>query len=241
MPYRQRLPVQLTPYQGMPPRIGHNGGPTLDLSWEAWLWRKAHAQAWKPPRRDIALHRLKRAERLGLDYRSYAGVLMNRGTHLGAAIFLLDGLSQDALSAASGRIARLSDCRVLVGVADEATSTPALLATRRCRRADRRQQGAHPRHRQLSFESPAHTRRHVPGRRIVGPSARRRRRRPRALSVGARLFRTRDELTRRMVGATKLPWRRACLMLGTAMRRRRGYPCTTNSSCSVISISSSSR
>jgi hypothetical protein len=118
MPYRRRIAVQLSPYQGEPPHIGHNGGPALDLSWEAWLWRRAHAQAWKPPRRDIALHRLKRAERLGLDYRSYAGVLMNRGTHLGAAIFVLDGLSMDETATASERIAGISDCRVLVGVQD---------------------------------------------------------------------------------------------------------------------------
>ena len=115
---RYRLPLQLTPYQAFVPRIGHNGGPALDVSWEAWLWRKAHAEAWKPPRRDIALHRLKRAERLGLDYRSYAGVLMNRGTHLGAAIFLLDGLGADEMRAAADRIAAISDCHVLVGVTD---------------------------------------------------------------------------------------------------------------------------
>jgi len=118
MPYRRRIAVQLSPYRGDEARIGHNGGPSLDLSWEAWLWRRAHAQAWKPPRRDIALHRLKRAERLGLDYRSYAGVLMNRGTHLGAAVFLLDGLGTDEIAAASQRIAAICDCRVLVGVAD---------------------------------------------------------------------------------------------------------------------------
>jgi hypothetical protein len=126
MANRHRIPAQLTPYAAAPPRIGHNGGPTLDLSWEAWLWRKAHAQAWKPPRRDIALHRLKRAERLGLDYRSYAGVLMNRGTHLGAAVFLLDGLSRDELRAAVERIAAISDCRVLVGIADETDIDPQL-------------------------------------------------------------------------------------------------------------------
>jgi hypothetical protein len=128
MPYRQRLPSQLTPYQGVAPRMGHNGGPALDLSWEAWVWRKAHVEAHKPPRRDIALHRLKRAERLGLDYKSYAGVLMNRGTHLGAAIFLLDGLAAAEVRAASERIAALGDCRVLVGLADESDADAALLA-----------------------------------------------------------------------------------------------------------------
>src|SRR4029077_4910183 len=105
---------RLSPYQGEVPRTGHNRGPALDLSWEAWLWRRAHAQAWKPPRRDIALHRLKRAERLGLDYRSYAGVLLDRGTHVGAAIFVLDGLGTPERRRAAERIAGLSDCRILV-------------------------------------------------------------------------------------------------------------------------------
>jgi len=119
MPRRMHIPVQLSPYQGLPALIGHNRGPTLDLSWEAWLWGQAHAQAWKPPRRDIALHRLKRAERLGLDYRSYAGVLMNRGTHLGAAIFLLDELTSVEMRQAAQRICAISDCRILVGVPDQ--------------------------------------------------------------------------------------------------------------------------
>lgn len=128
MLHRHRIPAQLTPYEVAPARIGHNGGPALDLSWEAWLWRKAHAAAWKPPRRDIALHRLRRAERLGLDYKSYAGVLMNRGTHLGAAVFLLDGLDANALRTASARIVALDDCRVLVGAAEPAGIDPALAA-----------------------------------------------------------------------------------------------------------------
>jgi hypothetical protein len=113
---RRRIPVQLSPYSGEPARVGHNRGPELDLSWEAWLWRRAHAQAWKAPRRDIALHRLKRAERLGLDYRSYAGVLMNRGTHLGAAIFVFEGFSDGAMKAAARKVVEISDCRVLIGV-----------------------------------------------------------------------------------------------------------------------------
>jgi len=128
MPIRRRLPVQLSPYQGAGPGTGHNGGPALDLSWEAWLWRRAHAQAWKPPRREIALHRLKRAERLGLDYKAYAGVLINRGTHLGAAIFLLDGLSAIALSHAATRIASISDCAIFASVPDPAGTEAGLAA-----------------------------------------------------------------------------------------------------------------
>ena len=128
MPHRRRLPVQLSPYQGERASFGHNGGPALDLSWEAWLWRRAHAQAWKPPRREIALHRLKRAERLGLDYKAYAGVLMNRGTHLGAAIFLLDRLSAAELSHAATKIADISDCAIFAGVSDPADADAALVA-----------------------------------------------------------------------------------------------------------------
>jgi hypothetical protein len=128
MAHRRRIPVQLAPYEASPLRVGHNRGPALDVSWEAWLWRKAHAQAWKPPRRDIALHRLKRAERLGLDYKSYAGVLMNRGAHLGAAVFLLDGLGADAMAGASERIVAIADCRILVGVADARDADAALSA-----------------------------------------------------------------------------------------------------------------
>jgi hypothetical protein len=60
------------------------------------------------------LHRLKRAERLGLDYRSYAGVLMDRGTHLGAAVFVLYGLSERERQAASERILGIADCRILI-------------------------------------------------------------------------------------------------------------------------------
>lgn len=126
MLFRRRLPVQLSPYQGASPGTGHNGGPALDLSWEAWLWRRAHAKAWKPPRREIVLHRMKRAERLGLDYKAYAGVLMNRGTHLGAAIFLLDGFSARELSVAAIKIANISDCAILAGVSDPAGADAAL-------------------------------------------------------------------------------------------------------------------
>jgi hypothetical protein len=140
MPRRRVRPVQLTPYEASVARIGHNGGPTLDLSWEAWLWRKAQREAWKPPRRDIALHRLKRAERLGLDYRSYAGVLMNRGTHLGAAVFLLDGLSAAEWQAAAERIAALGDCNVLIGSGDTNDIEPAAV-----KRADEVTSTADPR------------------------------------------------------------------------------------------------
>lgn len=64
--------------------IGHNGGPPLDpnAAWRRFCWRKAYAMAWRTPPREIALARLARAEELGLSYREYTAVLLDRGVHL---------------------------------------------------------------------------------------------------------------------------------------------------------------
>jgi hypothetical protein len=66
------------------PGLGHNRGPALDpgAAWRAFCWRKAHAQAWKTPPREIALARLARAQALGMTYRQYTAVLLDRGVHL---------------------------------------------------------------------------------------------------------------------------------------------------------------
>jgi len=64
--------------------IGHNGGPSLDpgADWRAFCWRKAHARAWRTPPREIVLARLSRAQALGMTYRQYTSVLLDRGIHL---------------------------------------------------------------------------------------------------------------------------------------------------------------
>jgi len=69
--------------------IGHNGGPVFDMSWGAWVWRRASAKAWKTPKPEVALRRLKSAERLGLTYREFTGALMDSGAHLGCAVIAL--------------------------------------------------------------------------------------------------------------------------------------------------------
>ena len=71
------------------PGIGHNNGPTFDMSWEAWVWRRATAKAWKTPKPEVAMMRLKRAERLGITYKELASVIMDSGVHLGAAVLPL--------------------------------------------------------------------------------------------------------------------------------------------------------
>lgn len=68
-------------------KIGHNGGPPLELTSNALLWRRASKKAWKTPPREIALRRLEQAEGLGLSYREFAGVLMDRGRRLSMLVF----------------------------------------------------------------------------------------------------------------------------------------------------------
>jgi hypothetical protein len=66
------------------PGLGHNRGPPLDpgADWRLFCWRKAYAQAWKTPPREIALARLARAQALGMTYRQYTALLLDRGVHL---------------------------------------------------------------------------------------------------------------------------------------------------------------
>jgi hypothetical protein len=71
------------------PGIGHNNGPTFDMSWEAWVWRRASAKAWKTPNPEVAKMRVRRAERLGITYRELTAALMDTGTNLGAAVLPL--------------------------------------------------------------------------------------------------------------------------------------------------------
>lgn len=95
--------------------IGHNAGPPLDMSWSAWLWRRAHAQVWKSPPREIAMLRIRRAERLGLNYRDYTAVVLDRGVHMDAIVFA-PGIIAPARPTApvQEKLARLGDCKLLL-------------------------------------------------------------------------------------------------------------------------------
>jgi hypothetical protein len=71
------------------PGIGHNNGPIFDMSWEAWVWRRATAKAWKTPSPEIAKMRIRRAGRLGITYKELTAALMDSGSNLGAAVMPL--------------------------------------------------------------------------------------------------------------------------------------------------------
>jgi len=78
---------------GSPALIGHNQGPAIarEGSWHSFTWRRAHKNAWKAPPIETLRLRCRRAAGLGLTYRQYTSALMDRGVHLQAVIFDLDG------------------------------------------------------------------------------------------------------------------------------------------------------
>jgi len=83
-----RLPSKggLRPTSGAP-GLGQNGGPPLDdeppgkLLFVRHCWTKAREAAWRPPSRDIALFRLRRAEAAGLSYEEYMLTLLDSGRY----------------------------------------------------------------------------------------------------------------------------------------------------------------
>ncbi len=94
--------------------IGHNGGPPLDLSFSAHAWRKAHAKAWRTPPREIALARLKRAERVGLTYRDYASVLMDRGSTLSVVVMAPGVLKAGPAAAVRAKLAAIRGATLFI-------------------------------------------------------------------------------------------------------------------------------
>ena len=77
--------------------LGHNNGPPIgDITdvgglMRQYCWRKAHKKAWRTPPIEIAKLRSRAAEQLGLSYRDYSSILMDRGHRPRAIFFGLGG------------------------------------------------------------------------------------------------------------------------------------------------------
>jgi hypothetical protein len=106
--------VQRGEFRNKPAPIGHNGGPPLDLGWTAWNWRRAHAKAWKTPGREIVLLRARRAEQLGLSYRAYTSVLLDRGVRLSGLILMCSDALLIHEDKIEEKLAALRDCNIFV-------------------------------------------------------------------------------------------------------------------------------
>ena len=70
---------------------GHNQGPPLDEHVPEWgangignwfYWKAAWTKAHKNVSRDIAMFRVKKAERIGLTYEEYSLEILERGKYL---------------------------------------------------------------------------------------------------------------------------------------------------------------
>jgi len=66
----------------IPIGIGHNRGPDWDEAFRLFVWKKAQAEAWALPDRQIVEMRLDRAQSLGMSYREYTLEILERGRHL---------------------------------------------------------------------------------------------------------------------------------------------------------------
>lgn len=69
--------------------IGHNGGPTMEpgFGFRRLAWKKARAGLIPTLPLQIVRIRVKRAERLGLDYRSYAAIRARTGRDIVGFLF----------------------------------------------------------------------------------------------------------------------------------------------------------
>ncbi|WP_339947832.1 hypothetical protein [uncultured Albimonas sp.] len=69
------------PGDSLPVR-SHNQGPPLHGGFLVYAWRRAQAEAWRPPRPEVLRRRLKLAAECGLTLREYTLEIMERGRWL---------------------------------------------------------------------------------------------------------------------------------------------------------------
>lgn len=70
-----------------PAAVGHNGGPPIEEPPRLrgvvhYCWKPAHRAAWRNPGHEVMRRRLKRAQELGLSYREYTAIILDRGIYL---------------------------------------------------------------------------------------------------------------------------------------------------------------
>lgn len=73
--------------------IGHNGGPDMTgYDWRLQCWRKARAKLMPVLPVEVVRMRVKRAQDLGLDYKTYAGLRATTGRDVIAFLFSSNAL-----------------------------------------------------------------------------------------------------------------------------------------------------
>lgn len=131
--------------------IGHNGGPTMEpgYGFRKLAWTKARAALLPSLPLEVVRIRVKRAERLGLPYRTYATIRATSGQDIVAFLFSGNALElkvgQAALSApVAARVAALGGAADRLAAIYAPTVPAAVLA-------------AHPDHFEAAGPAPAFT------------------------------------------------------------------------------------
>jgi hypothetical protein len=104
--------------------IGHNGGPSLEggVSWRKHCWSSARERLLPTLPIEVVRLRVKRAQALGLDYRTYAGVRAATGHDVVAFLFSSNALRVSLVRPAmpedrAGKLAGVACGRLALAVA----------------------------------------------------------------------------------------------------------------------------
>ena len=112
----------MTGFYAPPHGIGHNQGPPLEVgSWTGYCWHRAKRQAMSHPPIEVVRSRKRRAEELGLTYRQYAAILMDKGTRTDALVFDVTEVPPPSRASPIDEMAKklktLKNCTVLAATA----------------------------------------------------------------------------------------------------------------------------
>ncbi len=97
-------------------RIGHNGGPSMEpgVAWRSHCWRKARSDLLPVLPIEVVRIRVRRAQDLGLEYKTYASVRAATGHDLVAFLFSSNALrisrGCETIGAEHGAKLRAMDC-----------------------------------------------------------------------------------------------------------------------------------
>ncbi|QDC10469.1 hypothetical protein FHY55_15000 [Oceanicola sp. D3] len=114
---------------------GHNGGPSMEpgAGWRSYAWKRARAELLPSLPLPVIQRRLKRANELGLDFKTYARVHHSAGRDIVAILFSNNALrmiraGQDMPATRAAKLQRLTNCGT--GLLAHAPQDPAQMAAR---------------------------------------------------------------------------------------------------------------